>query len=347
MSHIDTIELLLVEQTLAMARTLVAGAEPLKALDLVEFGGPVVALENPEVKRFAGALREQVSHAFNDAEYLNRYTVRFKELYALETEPKPFSDAGLLTLDRAIRAKNVIEKVAPGKVLSVGAGDCTLEKSLLETHPEMSLDVSELNNTASEAVAALQALFPNRVHPVGRFDTDTRTPPGPYDLILCLEVIEHVQDAVLFLCNLREALAEGGTLVLSTPNAMDWIEAVHLERFGGKAWYQHLRAYTAKTLNDDCLSVDLLATIVTTFQGALFLTARRGGMEGDPVERFVERVTDVIMPKVKALPPGSTVYSYSILGSETARVECLDGVVLYPASRCPEGTPVLQSSEKV
>ena len=39
-----------------------------------------------------------------------------------------------------------------------------------------------------------------------------------YDLVTCLEVIEHVSDPPAFVRGLARALAEGGLLVLSTPN---------------------------------------------------------------------------------------------------------------------------------
>ena len=41
---------------------------------------------------------------------------------------------------------------------------------------------------------------------------------GPYDLITCLEVIEHVTDTRGFVQGLADALAEDGLLILSTPN---------------------------------------------------------------------------------------------------------------------------------
>jgi 2-polyprenyl-6-hydroxyphenyl methylase/3-demethylubiquinone-9 3-methyltransferase len=41
---------------------------------------------------------------------------------------------------------------------------------------------------------------------------------GRYDLVTCLEVIEHVADVDAFLAGLAGALAEGGLMILSTPN---------------------------------------------------------------------------------------------------------------------------------
>jgi 2-polyprenyl-6-hydroxyphenyl methylase / 3-demethylubiquinone-9 3-methyltransferase len=45
---------------------------------------------------------------------------------------------------------------------------------------------------------------------------------GKFDLITCMEVIEHVADPAVFLKALAKRLAAGGLLVMSTPNATSW-----------------------------------------------------------------------------------------------------------------------------
>jgi 2-polyprenyl-6-hydroxyphenyl methylase/3-demethylubiquinone-9 3-methyltransferase len=45
---------------------------------------------------------------------------------------------------------------------------------------------------------------------------------GHFDLITCMEVIEHVADAAAFAKALAKRLAPGGLLILSTPNATSW-----------------------------------------------------------------------------------------------------------------------------
>src|SRR6185503_8512916 len=43
-----------------------------------------------------------------------------------------------------------------------------------------------------------------------------------FDLITCMEVIEHVADPAAFVKALAKRLAPGGLLVMSTPNATGW-----------------------------------------------------------------------------------------------------------------------------
>lgn len=45
---------------------------------------------------------------------------------------------------------------------------------------------------------------------------------GRFDLITCMEVIEHVADPAAFIAALAERLASNGLLIISTPNATGW-----------------------------------------------------------------------------------------------------------------------------
>lgn len=45
---------------------------------------------------------------------------------------------------------------------------------------------------------------------------------GKFDLVTCMEVIEHVADPAVFVQELAQRLAMGGLLILSTPNATGW-----------------------------------------------------------------------------------------------------------------------------
>jgi len=64
---------------------------------------------------------------------------------------------------------------------------------------------------------------------------DVQELEGQFDLITCMEVIEHVADAAAFLKAMANRLGPDGLLVMSTPNATSWSKLMMItigERFG-------------------------------------------------------------------------------------------------------------------
>lgn len=64
---------------------------------------------------------------------------------------------------------------------------------------------------ARDHAAAQGLAIAYRAGEVGQAD------PGPFDLVTCLEVLEHTTDRAAFLRELRARMRPGGLLVLSTP----------------------------------------------------------------------------------------------------------------------------------
>lgn len=81
-------------------------------------------------------------------------------------------------------------------------------------------------DAAEELVAAA------RLHSAGQgLEIDYRAMPvealeGRFDLVTCMEVVEHVAEPGKFIATLARRLAPGGLLLLSTPNATQWSRLV-------------------------------------------------------------------------------------------------------------------------
>jgi SAM-dependent methyltransferase len=74
---------------------------------------------------------------------------------------------------------------------------------------------------------------------------------GEFELVLCVETIEHVRDVQLFLSEVRRVLRPGGGLALTTP-AHDRLTALRLLLGGFESGFDplspHLRFFTRRSL---------------------------------------------------------------------------------------------------
>jgi len=101
--------------------------------------------------------------------------------------------------------------------LDVGCGAGLLAEPLARLGAKVTgLDASpEVIAVAREHAAAMGLEVDYRVG-------DVQVLEGGFDLITCLEVIEHVADPAAFVAALARRLAPGGLLIMSTPNATGW-----------------------------------------------------------------------------------------------------------------------------
>jgi len=87
-----------------------------------------------------------------------------------------------------------------------------------------------------------------------------------FDLAVCLDVIEHLQDDRAALRELRRVLAPGGALVVTVP-AYQWLWSGHDEV------NQHCRRYTAGTLRQAAHDAGWECTLATHFNALLLPVA--------------------------------------------------------------------------
>ena len=107
------------------------------------------------------------------------------------------------------------------RALDVGCGAGLLAEPLAR----LGADVTAIDAAPELIVAA-------RDHAAGQgLQIDYRAAPvelldGQFDLVTCMEVIEHVADPAAFVQDLANRLTSGGLLILSTPNATAWSRLV-------------------------------------------------------------------------------------------------------------------------
>lgn len=101
--------------------------------------------------------------------------------------------------------------------LDVGCGAGLLAEPLARLGAKVTgIDASsEVIKVAREHAATMGFEIQYRVGDVQQLD-------GQFDLITCMEVIEHVADPAAFVNALAKRLAANGLLIMSTPNATGW-----------------------------------------------------------------------------------------------------------------------------
>jgi 2-polyprenyl-6-hydroxyphenyl methylase/3-demethylubiquinone-9 3-methyltransferase len=121
-------------------------------------------------------------------------------------------------IDRHWQSDECSRRPLEGKsALDVGCGAGLLAEPLARLGAKVTgLDASpELIAVARDHAAAQGLAIDYRAGELAELQ-------GRFDLITCMEVIEHVSDPAQFAGSLAAGLASGGLLILSTPNATGW-----------------------------------------------------------------------------------------------------------------------------
>lgn len=117
--------------------------------------------------------------------------------------------------DHIERLRRFVESRLDGhealRVLEAGCGSCSW------------FDLRDRGRIVGIDISAKQLARNALLHEAVQDDLmQRRFAPASFDLIVCLDVLEHLPRPRAALVNLCEALAPGGLLVLKVPNALSW-----------------------------------------------------------------------------------------------------------------------------
>jgi SAM-dependent methyltransferase len=136
-------------------------------------------------------------------------------------------------------------------------------------------------------------------------DTVSRSPledlpfgPGEFDLILNIDVIEHVDDDVAVLRELRRVAAPGATLILTTP-AYNWLWSAHDES------HHHRRRYLRRQIEERAAKAGWKPAFGTYFNSILLppiALLRRLRRNRDAGARLDTEATPEVLNPVLELP---------------------------------------------
>lgn len=98
-----------------------------------------------------------------------------------------------------------------GDVLDIACGEGALAQRIINEYPDLNVDVNDINQSS-----ILCRGYKDRY--CVDLNSEAFTFPKQYDLIVAVEIIEHVENPWNFMRAARAALKPGGLILLSTPN---------------------------------------------------------------------------------------------------------------------------------
>jgi 2-polyprenyl-3-methyl-5-hydroxy-6-metoxy-1,4-benzoquinol methylase len=126
---------------------------------------------------------------------------------------------------------------------------------------------------------------------------------GSFDVVVCFETIEHVQDAPRVVAELRRVLSDDGVLVISTPNPSEYVaeNEFHVREYPPAEFAEMLAAHFPQR--------------VRLYQHNLLLSAI---LDEEQIRAGDEFPLDVEVRKTARLEPGRELYSVVVCGSKAA-----------------------------
>jgi SAM-dependent methyltransferase len=136
------------------------------------------------------------------------------------------------------------------RILDVGCGDGLFFERLEQ--------FGRVEGLEPDASIVRDPRWRDRIWPVALGSNRDRRVSGPYDLILMLDVLEHIADDIGALKSARDLLGPGGCLLLTVP-ALPWLWSRHDEI------NEHQRRYDPQTLRSALATAELHVQTVRFF----------------------------------------------------------------------------------
>lgn len=132
--------------------------------------------------------------------------------------------------------RRMTDDLAPASILDIGGGEGSLLQTLGAAHPNAKMTGTDL---AATAVELARKQMPQAEFAV--LDVTKDKLPGKFDLIVCADVVEHIDDDLAALNNMAAMTSPGGHVVVATLQG----RMRHFERDVG-----HVRNYAPGELEE-------------------------------------------------------------------------------------------------
>jgi SAM-dependent methyltransferase len=186
---------------------------------------------------------------------------RYGDVWGVEADPDALAAGDFSAYAGVVRAASVAEAVAAGDDVPT-ASDSRRGDAPCDAPPAVEVRAADAPCDATPAVDVRAADAPCGAGPAGKL------PGGAFDIVTCLDVLEHVEDDAGLLRDLRALLGPDGVMVVSAPLHPDLFCAV--DEIAG-----HLRRYTAEGLRGLLRGADLRPAAESGYVVGLLPLARR------------------------------------------------------------------------
>ena len=183
-----------------------------------------------------------------------------------------------------------------GDVLEVGAGLGTFTRGILARNPG-SLTACEPDEAMAQSLAGIA---PGRVHLVVGGLRDIPSERGPFDAVVYVDVLEHIEDDRAEVLHAASRLKPGGVLIIGGP-AHQWLYSPFDKAIG------HYRRYDRASINKLLSGSELLRLelfrYIDSLGVALSLGNRWLGRQASPTSSQIKFWNDWVLPMSKRIDP--------------------------------------------
>lgn len=133
-------------------------------------------------------------------------------------------------------------------LLDIGTGEGAIPYRLKKIYGESNATKVQITGTdINERAFKLDDV------PLVQWDLNKEIPPGltgsKFDVITCVEVIEHIENPWKLVRDCNALLAEGGVMILTTPNIQNWRSRLYFLATGTFSWFTEQDADIAGHIN--------------------------------------------------------------------------------------------------
>jgi 2-polyprenyl-3-methyl-5-hydroxy-6-metoxy-1,4-benzoquinol methylase len=173
------------------------------------------------------------------------------QLYYSSINPQPKQNRrfyklyGVMHVGERLRFLHVVKLInqeiqSPSEILDAGAGNGNYAFYLRKIFPKAKITAIDISRKKTANVSNIAHLLNLRDILFAQKTLTNLKEKEKYDLVVCIDVLEHIKNDILAIKNIRDSLKSGGSLILHVPKDRKLVYR-HFERFKEFSIEDHAR----------------------------------------------------------------------------------------------------------